>query len=56
MNFKKGVFAAIVVSLAFSLGYVTYKGAELVKTLVIGSDSECTQSYERGCASQEFTY
>jgi len=52
MNTKKISLALIVLAMAFSIGFVTYKAAELVKNLLIGSKTDCSQQYEPSrCAS-----
>jgi len=57
MNTKRLVLGLIVVMLAFSVGFVTFKAAELFKSFVLGSDTDCSQSYNRrNCSQAERQY
>lgn len=52
MNTKKISLALIVLAMAFSIGFVTYKAAEIFKNLLLGSKTDCSQRYEPArCAS-----
>lgn len=54
MTTKKMSLALIVLAIAFSMGFVTYKAAELVKNLLVGSKSDCSQRYEPAkCANSD---
>jgi hypothetical protein len=58
MNTKKTVLALIVLALAFSIGFVTFKAAELFKSFLISSKADCSRSYDaRNCSnSREVPY
>ena len=52
MNLKRILLSLIVVVLAFSVGLVTYKAAELFKSFLISSTSDCAQrSDSRSCSN-----
>ncbi|REJ79470.1 MAG: hypothetical protein DWQ47_01660 [Acidobacteria bacterium] len=54
MNYKKITLALVVITLAFSMGFVTYKGAEFLKNFVLGTGSDCSQKVDpRNCARQQ---
>lgn len=57
MNTRRLVLGLIVVTLAFSVGFVTFKAAELFKNFVLGAASDCSQSYDRrNCSQAEREY
>lgn len=49
---KKFVLAMIVIMIAFSIGFLTFKGAEIVRSFVLGSESECTSDYDGASCSE----
>lgn len=51
MNTKKTVLALVVVALAFSIGFATFKAAELFKSFLISSKADCSRRYDRNCAN-----
>lgn len=53
MNSKKISLALIVLALTFSIGFVTYKTAEIIKNLILGSNTDCSERYDPSrCARQ----
>lgn len=50
MKQRKIVLGLIVISLAFAIGFLTFKAAEIFKTVLVGTGSDCTQQYKgRSC-------
>ncbi len=57
MNFKRLVLAAIVIALTFSVGYVTFKTAQIFKNFVLGESNDCSQRYDpRRCSNSDNPY
>ena len=48
---RKTALAMIVISLTFSIGFVTFKAAELIKGLVT-STANCSQHSSASCGAQ----
>ena len=56
MNSKKIALALIVVLIAFSGGFVTYKTAEIFRNFITGTDN-CSQQYDaRNCPGSRETH